>query len=198
MKTRIAVLTAALVAMVAAAPYAQADDDETTVTVKTTSTVKGEGLRLSGRLTAPFSPRGEAAVEDDCIGDRRVEVSIKKPRGFRLVATDLTSPEGIWRVRVKEIGADYRVRVQPAEFSYSPAYGQLETVRCLGATIGGRLGRRGFRIDASVLGIRFTREESAGRLPTTGLPVGLYAVTGTSLILTGLVLLRLRPKRRRG
>lgn len=181
---------AAIVMVMAVAPPVAAQE-ETVATVKSSTTVSGDGLRLLGRVNAPFTPRGEATVDDDCVADRRVDVSIRRARGYKMAGTDLTSATGRWSVRVRELGAVYRIRVQPSEFAYSPAYGELEIVRCRATTVIGTLRRRGFRI-ASVLGTRFGRA-GVGRLPLTGSGVETYAAIAGLLIALGAGLLRSRP-----
>jgi hypothetical protein len=173
-----------------------AQEEETVVTVKTTTTAKAEGRRLFGRITAPFSPRGEGSAGQDCITGRQVEVLMKRPRGFRTVGGVRTTADGTWSLRVREFDARYRVEIDGLEFAYSPSYGQLETVRCQPAVVVGWLRRGGFRIDR-VLGERFGRAapsdtnlRPAGRLPATGSPMDPYALGGALLIVLGTALLR--------
>lgn len=191
-RTALFVPTVALV--MAFAPPAAAQEQETVVTVKTATTIKADRLQLFGRVTAPFSPRGEATIDEDCVGDRSVEVSIRKRSGYRAIGSDLTSLGGRWSVRAKEFGAIYRIRVQPSEFAYSPAYGELEVVRCRATTVIGTLTRRGFRI-ASVLGTRFGRAEArSGQLPATGSALELYFIGGSLLMAAGIAMVRSKPR----
>jgi hypothetical protein len=202
MKRLLAVVLGVVATTMATEVIAYAQEDETVVTVKTTTTVRAEGLRLMGRIAAPFTPRGEGSAGQDCVSGRQVELLIKRPRGYRTVGTTLSSPDGAWSLRARELDERYRIEIDGVEFAYSPSYGQLETVRCSGAMVVGWLRRRGFRIDR-VLGERFTRAAPApsaanrgpaGRLPTTGSPVDPYSLGGVLLIALGTTLLRVSSR----
>lgn len=188
-------LTLGVIAAALIVPPAAAQDEETTVNTRTT--VKARASRLVGQVVAPFDTGN--AEDRPCESGRSIVVSMKSRDGrFKRVAGAETSEEAAWRAAVPRSNAVYKIRVQPADFTFTPQYGVVEEGRCLPTTITGRLADGRFRVLTGVLGTRITRGSGGaedGALPRTG-PSSAATLVGLGLVGSGSLMLAVGRRRK--
>jgi hypothetical protein len=130
MKIRISLLVAGCLVFASLPALAQ-----TPIQINTRITVKAKPSSLHGKVVAPAAT---GTLDEKCEKNRKIEVFMKKPSGFKRIARVTSKADGSWSARAPKEKKVYKITLVKKAFSDSTAYGTLKDVVCAAKTVKGK------------------------------------------------------------